>query len=182
MLMKNATFTKTVEGVSDFLKGVKKTYGVSSAYPRDIIRQDPFGKTAYHSTLTHFASKGDIAYRINLIPDEKETQVTLIVEQRTYVAHMKYKTPTNGVTAALGFVFQRPQRKLTFAWDLSAFKNSPLEAESLIDEKIQSVVNEDFKEIFTGQILDANSKWKLKVEAGLEQSYEPLLAEKYVFE
>lgn len=180
--MKNATFTKTVEGVSDFLKGVKKTYGVSSGYPRDIIRHDAFDKTHYHSTMTRVQTKGNISYRINLIPDEKETQVVLVVDARTYSTGLKYKEPTNGVTRPLEFLFTRPQRKLTFTWDLSKFKNSPMEAEALIDEKIQSVVNEDFKEIFSGYVLDSDAKWKLTVEGGFEQSYEPLLDEKYVLE
>lgn len=179
--MRNETFTQTIEGVAEFLKGVKKTYKVSSEYPKVVNRKDRFCHVSYSSTVKRFSSVGDISYRLNLVPNEDGTKVVLVLSERAYKVELVFRNPEYHKNI-MDFKFVFPQKKLMDTWFLEDYVKNPLLAEKLIDDMVHLIVTEDFRELFTGQVYDNKHDYRLEVEGDFYKSYQPDLEEKYVFE
>lgn len=180
LLMKNRVFTKTVDGVADFLIDVNKSYSVNLTHPKDIIRVAKTSK--YPSIMEECNSVHPIKYRIHISPSKNSSDIVISVAERSYIVQMTYKSDSR---LTLGFKFNFPQETVSFKEDLSQYVSNPFKSESIIDRTVNSIIRKDLEEIFKKQKKNASNEFhiKLDTEKPLKLSSPELtLTSNYIFE
>lgn len=155
--MKNMVFTSSAVDVVNYLVQRENQFVVGLKLPENILRKENKGSGfQYECVLENFSTKTPISYRINVFFNENK--VRLLLPTRTYTTTMKYASKYAG-TCSFTFTFQ--EKLLEFMLVFDDYTNDIASASEIVDEQIESFIQEEVSSIFRGTKPDDKKEWRL---------------------